>query len=61
MNTYCKGILGIKINGKLHFMLAEKGSVLDFKSGKRLNHYKLNGNGYDVQYTKVKDFNVFSG
>lgn len=56
MNTYCKGIIGIKINGKLNFMLAERGTVINYSTGQRLRHYKLSADGYNVQYTKAKEF-----
>ncbi len=56
MNTYTKGILGIKINGKINFMLAEKATTMDYKTGTQLRHYKLNGEGYNIQYTLTKEF-----
>ncbi len=56
MKTYNKGILAIKVNGKLNFLLAEKATVMDYKTGTQLRHYRVTGLDHELQYTDTKEF-----
>ncbi len=60
MITLTEGVLGIKINGKLHLVLAKRATVMDWNAGKRTNLYTLTEGALgDVGYTYTvgKEFN----
>jgi hypothetical protein len=56
MQTYQKGIIGIKINKQLNLMLVEKGEIMDYTKGVRMRHYRISLRNTIFHYTETKRF-----